>query len=124
MKWSTNITEVRFKLYPKNFYKVRKFYEELLGFTVVKSWDDAQNHKGVMFKIGKSILEIQAPEKDYVPVKGSGLSLEVKNVKNLWKKLKNNVNITQPIQDNPWGDTSFGIADPEGFEIKFFTKQK
>lgn len=91
----TLVTEFRFKLYPKNFYKVKDFYENILSYQIVDSWD-SKNDKGVMFNTGDAILELLTPKDGYKPVQGSGLSLMVKDVWTLWEKLKDHPNIIKP----------------------------
>lgn len=121
----TLVTEFRFKLYPKDFYKVKDFYENVLSYQIVDSWD-SENDKGVMFNTGDAILELLTPKDGYKPVQGAGLSLMVKDVWTLWEKLKDHPNIIKPLSLHPssWGDVGFRIADPEGFQITFFTPDK
>jgi len=119
----TRVSEFRLKLYPKDFYLVRKFYEENLGFDVVHDWDRTES-KGVMLNTGSAIIELLYPGDTYEESKGINLSLEVKDVNSLWEKFKNKDFIAYAIKHNSWGDTSFGIYDPEGFRITFFTQDK
>lgn len=116
-----NVQEFRLKLYPKDFYKVRNFYEKELGFKVTNEWDRGELHKGVMFNVGTTTLELLSPEDGYQPVVGASASWEVPNVHELWKHWEGKPNVFHPLRDNAWGDTSFGISDPEGFKISFFT---
>jgi uncharacterized glyoxalase superfamily protein PhnB len=119
----TEVTECRLKLYPKNFRAARAFYEHTLGFTVLNEWDRSEHDKGAMFKVGPAVLELLTPEEAYPPITGAGLSLEVPNVHILWEELQTKAPVIFAIRDNSWGDTSFCIADPEGFELTFFTKK-
>lgn len=119
----TKTIEFRFKMYPKNFYKVKDFYENVLGYPIVDSWD-SEDDKGVMFNTGVAIIEVMTPRKGFIPpIQGTGLSLMVEDVWTLWEKLKDNPNILKPLSSTPssWGDVGFRIADPEGFQITFFT---
>ncbi len=116
------IGEFRLKLYPQNFTLVRAFYEETLGFPVTKEWYTNEDDQGVMFTAGGAILELLSPEHGYKKISGCTLSLEVTDVWELWKKFKHQDNVVFEIRDNDWGDTSFKITDPEGFEITFFTE--
>ena len=75
-----------------------------------------------MFDVGNVTLELLSPEKEFVPLQGSGVSLEVKDVHKLWDNIKDKANIIFKIRNNEWGDTSFGISDPDGYQITFFTK--
>ena len=116
------VKEFRVKLYPSNFAVVRDFYENKLGFKVTNEWDRGDSDKGVMFDVGGTTLELLSPEDGYKPITGCDFSLEVTDVVALWEQMKDGDNILHPIRHNVWGDTSFRIADPEGFAISFFTK--
>ena len=118
----TRVSEFRLKLYPNNFDIVQKFYQTTLAFPVVKSWNRGKGDQGVMFDTGSAIIELLSFEDKYKPIVGCNVSLEVRDVWTLWKKLKNNAGILFSLRDNSWGDSSFCIADPEGFQIIFFTK--
>lgn len=123
MNKNMQVKEFRLKLYPQDFYAVRAFYENELGHAIVNEWDRADS-KGVMFDIGGTILEILTPEKSYIPIAGADISLEVDDVWALHETMASKPYMIRDLRDNPWGDTSFCIADPEGFEITFFTRNR
>ena len=120
----TKVKEFRLKLYPNDFYKVRSFYEKILEYPVIEEWDQGENEKGVMFDTGGATLELLSPKPSYKIIQGVGVSLEVSNVGELWKHIKDKVDVEFGPRHNSWGDTSFRIKDPEGFKITFFTKDK
>ncbi|MBI2641066.1 hypothetical protein HYW87_00520 [Candidatus Roizmanbacteria bacterium] len=77
-----------------------------------------------MFHTGAAIIEVMTPRKGLVPpVQAASLSLMVEDVWSLWEKLKDHPNILKALSTIPssWGDVGFKIADPEGFQITFFT---
>ncbi len=117
-----DIKQFRLKLYPNNFDLVRNFYENVLGFNAVKDWDRGNDDKGVMFDVGGAILELLSRKEKNRSAVGSDISLWVEDVHTLWDAMKDSQKIIFPLRDNEWGDTSFCISDPEGFEITFFTK--
>lgn len=117
-----SVGEFRLKLYPNDFALVRAFYEDKLGFPVTHEWDNGPNNKGVMFSVGSTTLELLSPPDGYKPVQGADVSWEVADVENLWEALKGNTPVVHGLRHNSWGDTSFRITDPEGFNISFFTK--
>jgi catechol 2,3-dioxygenase-like lactoylglutathione lyase family enzyme len=117
------VTEFRFKLYPKDFDLSRRYYEKKLGFAVMHQWDRGSGDKGVMFKVGGAVLELLSPEDEYQPVVGCDLSLAVPDVWKLWEVMKNDENVIAALGDNAWRDTSFCIRDPDGLKITFFTKR-
>ncbi|MCA9349136.1 VOC family protein [Candidatus Saccharibacteria bacterium] len=117
------VKEFRLKLYPADYYRQRNYYLNTLGFKITHEWD-RQDSKGVMFQIGGATLEFMWPVEEGLKdiATGSGLSLEVEDVDSLYLKLKDDVSIGHELRNNPWGDRSFGIIDPEGYNISFFTK--
>lgn len=123
MKDLVAVSEFRLKLYPKDFYGVREFYETELGYKVVDEWDRPES-KGVMFDVGGTILELLTPKSGYRPIAGADVSLEVKDVWKLYESMRDKSYILRGLKNNDWGDTSFHITDPEGFRITFFTRHK
>ena len=119
------VQEFRLKLYPKDFYAQRTFYMDVLGFEIIHEWD-REDSKGVMFNVGGTTLEFMWPIEEGLKdiATGSGVSLAVDDVHSLFEELNNTVQLAHKLRDNPWGDTSFGIVDPNGYKISFFTKTK
>ncbi|HIA91567.1 TPA: VOC family protein [Candidatus Saccharibacteria bacterium] len=118
------VAEFRLKLFPKDFYKVRNFYEDQLGFKVVNEWDH-EDKKGVMFTVGPAILELLWEKDQATPeYRSSDVSWRVDDVWSIWEEYKGKECIVFELRDNSWGDTSFFIKDPEGFRITFFTELK
>lgn len=113
--------QFRLMLYPKDFAATRTFYENTLNLPVINQWDRGEDDKGVMFQVGPALLELMTPEKEYVPIAGSGVSLMVADVEALWQQLESVVDVVYPLRHNAWGDTSFCVRDPEGFELTFFS---
>jgi catechol 2,3-dioxygenase-like lactoylglutathione lyase family enzyme len=125
MEQKTNMARVhefRLKLYPQDFYAVRKFYEEVLGYPVTTEWDSGEQDKGVMFDVGGTTLELLSPKDGYKPAQGASVAWEVEDVMALWEEVKDKAHVAFEPRHNDWGDTSFRILDPEGFQITFFTK--
>ena len=59
----TKTTQFRFRIFPKDYYKVKSFYEKDLGYPILHSWDEKYN-KGVMFDTGDGIIQLNTPEKN------------------------------------------------------------
>lgn len=36
-----------------------------------------------------------------------------------YPQVKERVNIVQPLEDKPWGDRVFAVADPDGYQLWF-----
>jgi catechol 2,3-dioxygenase-like lactoylglutathione lyase family enzyme len=121
MKRLTNVTEFRLKLYPENFELVRDFYRDILEYPIIKEWNRAEDDRGAMFDTGAAVLELLTQGDAYVPIQGADVSLQVRDVDALWEDLHRNVNVVRGLRNQPWGDRSFCISDPEGFVITFFT---
>ena len=117
----TKVSEFRLKLYPKNYQVCLKFYRDILLFPIINEWDRADNDKGVMFDTGAGIIELLYEDSPKI-IAGCDISIEVKDVWKLFDKLRKHPKIMHPIRKNAWGDTSFCISDPAGFEITFFTR--
>ena len=118
----TKVGEFRLMLYPKKYQTSLEFYRDVLGFPITYQWDRAKS-KGVMFDTGSATIELLWDDDQKQP-EGCDVSLEVKDVWKLAKSLHGKARLVHGIQDNPWGDTSFCIKDPSGFDIIFFTKNK
>ncbi len=118
----TQVKEFRLKLYVNNFEKVKDFYANILQFPIANEWNRGVDDKGIMFDTGSGIIELLSPDENYVPVQGCDVSLEVIDVHALWQYVQDKAIIIFSIRKNDWGDTSFCIADPEGFHLTFFTK--
>ena len=119
------VNELRLKLYPKDFYSQRSYYKDDLCFKISHEWD-TKDSKGVMFNVGGTTLEFMWPVEEGLSdiATGSGLSLAVDDVHVLFEEIKDKVELTHELRDNSWGDTSFGVKDPSGYRISFFTQQR
>jgi len=113
------VSEFRLKLYPQNYKECLRFYRDVLYFPIIQQWD-RKDSKGVMFDTGAAIIELLW-DGSSVKAKGVDISVQVKDVWTLASKLKGKVKVIHPLRDNAWGDTSYAIQDPAGFEITFFT---
>lgn len=118
----SRIRECRIKIYPKDIKTVRAFYERILGYHVIQEWNDGEHDQGIMFNLGTTMLELLSSKDASTSIQGVDLSLEVEDVRALWESVKDKTRIIFPLRHNEWSDTSFCIADPEGFELTFFTK--
>lgn len=118
----TKITEFRLKLHPKDFIVGKNFYQDILQFPIVHEWDNGEKDRGAMFDVGGTVLELITAKHGYRLPQGTDIALEVPDVHGLWEKLNGKAPVIFPPRDNALGDTSFRIADPDGFEITFFTK--
>jgi uncharacterized glyoxalase superfamily protein PhnB len=77
-----------------------------------------------MYNTGAAIFELIEDPKTEVPNGSSRISISVPDVWALFKHIEKKVTIDFPPRHNSWGDTSFGIKDPDGFPITLFTPDK
>jgi hypothetical protein len=109
----TTVTQIRVKLYPTDFERVRDYYAETLGWPVSYQWNHGSDNRGVMFESGSGIIELLPSKGQAVPVQGCDLSLRVADVWKLWQELQDRVPVVFALRQNPWGDDSFCVADPK-----------
>ncbi len=96
--------------------KSLKWYEETLSFEYDSGWPpenptyyDFKSKEGATF----SIMEVKG-EKSH-----GRLNFNVDEVEELWEKLKDKVEIIEPLFDTPWGTKKFTIRDLDGNELGF-----
>jgi uncharacterized glyoxalase superfamily protein PhnB len=99
------------------------FYTGVLGFVVEERWMDGDKLRGVMLKAGACNLGLS--QDDWAQgrdrKKGVGCRIwcqTVQDVDDLAARVKAaGVALTQPPQDQPWGDRTFAMDDPDGFHL-------
>jgi hypothetical protein len=108
-------SQMRVMCYTNDLDSIKAYYTEVLELNIVESWSS-----GVMFEIGNNVIEY---------FKGSSspmtflVSIEVNDVDELWDRMRSHMDwVSFDIRDNPWGDRSFGLKDPNGSQIIFFSK--
>ena len=97
------------------------FYGEVLSWPLTKQWDEPS--KGRIFGYGDAarveLLDHAAGSLE--PTSGVFVSIEVDDVEALHASMAaNDVTVTQPLADQPWGHRSFGVTDPTGLPLVFF----
>ncbi len=114
--------EIRAIYYVKNINSTRKFYEGILGFKVSYEWNRSESDQGVIYDTGYGYLEFMT--KTDAPSFGANtrLALGVEDVWSLYEDLRAKVTIAHDLINNWWGETSFGIKDPNGLEVVFLTE--
>jgi hypothetical protein len=122
MKAAIVASEIRVMLFPKDFAKSRQFYMEKMGWPIQHEWDYGDN-KGVMFDCGCATIELLWPRAVTNAEGNINVSLRVADVWSLWEVFakQENTHIVFALRQNPWGDDSFCITDPEGTRLTFFT---
>ena len=115
MKPQPLFTEIAFVMYPvKDVAASRRFYEEVLNFTVTANWED----KWVEYDIGPSTLAIVGADEQHQPGRhGPCVGLEVVDFDAVLELLKaRNVSIPSASFDTPVCRGCI-IRDPDGNEL-------
>ncbi|MDH8676924.1 VOC family protein [Fusibacter bizertensis] len=110
----TNLGHIRVNV--SDIQKSLKWYEEVLDFIVDGSWPienpkyyDFVSESGATF----AIMEVESA-KSY-----GRINFNVEDVDALWLKIKDKVDILEPLFDTPWGTRKFTILDLDGNELGF-----
>jgi lactoylglutathione lyase len=100
------------------------FYGDLLALPVRERWDDPDG-RAVLFGVGTSgIIEVIEDSADHPAAAPAGvaLAIEVDDVDAVHERVRSaGVAIREPIEDKPWGHRNFGVHDPDGLPLVFFT---
>lgn len=102
--------------------EMRVFYGDVLGLRIVKSWDEPAG-AGAIVAIGpSSTIEFIGPPHAERTTPGAARGVEimvgVADAPAWLDRLRaDGVPIVRELIDNPWGDRSFGVDDPEGRRV-------
>lgn len=107
--------------------EIRRFYVETLGFDHVRGvvGKDGQFDFCTVAKDGARIMFARAAgggAKPAVAKQPVGLYLEVADVERYFGQLseKKDVKVTDPLTTQWWGDRTFKVLDPFGYELWFY----
>lgn len=123
-KWNAYSREVRVHMYVKSMEEMVRFYNQILEFPVVRYWRYADGD-GTQINLGGNLIELfSKSSRNYSKKDFHGnvsLSVKVHDVYKFYERMcKKNIQIGKLIE-NPWGDASFHIIDPEGNRLTFFS---
>ncbi len=90
------------------------WYTNILGFVVDSTWPpDKPNY--AHFRAGSgAVFAIQEADG-----RGARFNFTVDNPDELWERLRDQVEIIEPLFDTAYGTRKFTIADPDGNELGF-----
>jgi catechol 2,3-dioxygenase-like lactoylglutathione lyase family enzyme len=118
----TNINgAVRVAVVTNDYDTCRLFYETNFGFPINTEWDRSPGDRGVVYEIGTTHLELLEGDKNSI---GDGvyLYIPVEDVDLLYARLSKVMDITTPIATQSWGHRNFGVHDPAGLKLKFYSE--
>lgn len=123
-KWNAYSNEVRVHFYVKNMQEMIRFYNQILEFPVVRYWRYSEGD-GTQIDIGGNLIELLSKGRRNYSHKNYhnnvSLSVKVRDVNKLYNKFKKkNIKLGE-LKENPWGDSSFHVIDPEGNRLAFFS---
>ncbi len=99
------------------------FYRDVLGLRVTDTWIDGDDGPGCILEAGAGrTVELFGPpygaRVDKRIHAGTEISFEVGDVEAWHERVQRaGVEVKRVLKDNPWGDRSFGIDDPDGMRI-------
>lgn len=101
---------------------VTEFYGGMLRIPIEKSWNDESGSAAILdLGPGRRVEFVGPPytsRTDPMPARGVELMIEVDDAKAWLDRLSAaGVVIARALIENPWGDRSFGIDDPEGRRV-------
>jgi len=122
--WNAYSREVRVHMYVKSMKEMVRFYNKILEFPVVRYWRYADGD-GTQINLGGNLIELFSKgSRNYSSKNFHGnvsLSVKVNDVYKFYDKMqRKNIQVGKLIE-NPWGDASFHIIDPEGNRLAFFS---
>ncbi len=105
-----------------NFDASVRFYRDVLGCAVATQWD-TDDGPGMILTAGPGrSVELFGPpwgaRQDKRPPAGVELAFDVDDAEQWERRLRDaGVPIARELVDNPWGDRSLGINDPDGVRV-------
>ncbi|HEY4331580.1 MAG TPA: VOC family protein [Ilumatobacteraceae bacterium] len=113
------MTELRVVRHTTHFAAACDFYGGVLGWPVTRQWDEPRSGRIFGYGDAARVELIDSEHEDAVT--GLYLSIEVEHVDLLHEAMgAHDVEITQPLANQPWGHRNFGVSDPTGLPLVFF----
>jgi predicted enzyme related to lactoylglutathione lyase len=100
----------------RNLQEAIEWYSNTLGFKVRSHWPpDSPDYADFVSKEGAMFAVMEA---EPVPA-GARFNFDVNDVDALWERLKDAVEVVEPLFDTPYGTRKFTIRDLDGNELGF-----
>lgn len=90
------------------------WYTEFLGFEVEATWPPDEPNYAHFRSASGAVFAIQEADG-----RGARFNFTVDDPDELWQRLRDQVEIVEPLFDTPYGTRKFTIADPDGNELGF-----
>ncbi len=115
----TKLTHVRINV--SNLAKAVDWYEHVLGFEKNGGWPPEKPTYMDFCAADGAVIAIM---EGLTGKSCARLNFVVENVNELWARLKDQVEIVEPLMDTPWGTRKFTIMDLDGNELGFVQAKK
>jgi len=112
-------TGLKTRIETPSFQQSVAFYTELIGMTVLDSWNEADD-EGAILGLGRpgeaeAFLEL-APADEPRNCEGMSLQFRVSDIAVAAGRLQGKVEFRGP-EKRPWGSTYLGLKDPNGISV-------
>lgn len=121
--------QFRFSYFTPAYGATLEFYRDGLELPILESWDRGPGDRGTLFGAASGMIEVlelagggsSSHLFDDRPPQGAFMVIEVEDLESLYARAaKRGLRITRPLADQPWGHTSFCVAEPNGLTLYFF----
>lgn len=102
-----------------------RFYTEVLGFAEWFRWGQAGglDAAGLRYGDGRVIMSQAKLTPGQTAHRGAGMSMYIDvgsaDIDAIYARVKDRAQVTVPLADRPWGDRTFAVTDPDGYEVEF-----
>jgi catechol 2,3-dioxygenase-like lactoylglutathione lyase family enzyme len=115
--------EFRYAFEARDYDAAVAFYRDRLGLAIVDSWDRGED-RGTLFPAASGVVEVLALAGDLLGPRKRGIVVEVDDVNRLYERLQAEVTVVREISTQPWGFRDFGLIDPDGNAVIFFSRMQ
>jgi catechol 2,3-dioxygenase-like lactoylglutathione lyase family enzyme len=130
------VAEFRYVYYADAYDDSVAFYRDVLGAEQVDGWDGGRDNRGSIFAVGGGFIEVIAvPPPEWLGELGQPrdalrgradagwLLIEVDDVDAFQDRLRERgANIVESPRDLSWGHRDFGVREPGGLTLYFFSR--
>jgi catechol 2,3-dioxygenase-like lactoylglutathione lyase family enzyme len=130
------VAEFRYVYYADAYDDSVAFYRDVLGADQVDGWDGGRDNRGAIFAVGGGFIEVIAvPPPEWLGELGQPrdslrgradagwLLIEVDDVDAFHDSVRERgANIVESPRDLSWGHRDFGVREPGGLTLYFFSR--
>jgi catechol 2,3-dioxygenase-like lactoylglutathione lyase family enzyme len=121
--------QFRFAYFTRRYEATVAFYRDGLELPVIGAWDRGPDDRGTLFGAAAGMIEVLAFPTggasshlwDDRPPQGAFMVIEVDQVETRYRQaVAKGLPIKQELTDQPWGQRSFCVSEPNGLTLYFF----